>query len=157
MRMLTTEQMIRKALPFARCAAAMSPDPSTKVGAAVVDHEGNVVGCDCNRFPTNLPIRPGDLENRERKLQRMVHAEVNALRIAGSQGYLLVSTAVPCAACALAIASHSTILEVAYSPEPDYERRWLDNILVGLEILRDTGVRVHTIGSDLALVLGEPR
>ncbi len=69
---------------IAMLSAKRSKDPSTQVGACIVDKDNKVVGIGYNGFPIgcsddNLPwVREGD-NNNETKYPYVVHAEANAI------------------------------------------------------------------------------
>lgn len=91
---------------FALDLRANSPDPSTKVGAVVVDGGGTIVGSGFNSFhPGGVPA--DHWENRVLKNRHVVHAEVWAILMAGPQthGASIYVTSHPCRECAKLIAA----------------------------------------------------
>ena len=120
-------------------ASERSKDPSTRVGACIVDEEKRILstgyngfpkGCSDDEFPWNR-----DEEKGETKYQFVVHAELNAIlnasgkRLAGSVLYVGLF---PCNECAKAIIQ-SGISEVVYlsdkyhnTPAMSSSRRMLD-------------------------------
>ena len=65
--------------------ADWSKDPSTKVGAVVVDPSTRrVVSTGFNGFPVGVEDTADRLENREIKYEMVVHAEQNALVFCGA-------------------------------------------------------------------------
>ena len=66
----------------ARNASTMSKDPSSKVGAVLVK-DRRIVGTGFNGFPRGLHD-DRRLWDREQKLPRIVHAEMNAIINAGA-------------------------------------------------------------------------
>lgn len=66
-------------LKLADHVAQWSKDPSTKVGAVIVDGDRRVVGMGYNGFPRGVNDDPERLAQREQKLRFVVHAEVNAI------------------------------------------------------------------------------
>ena len=78
-----------------------SPDPSTKVGALVINLDTNViVGLGWNNFPCN---RSDAFLWNQNKSWRVVHGEVNALLDAFRNGFpqraLMLCTHLPCNEC----------------------------------------------------------
>ena len=118
-----------------------SKDPSTQVGAVVVDNKKRVVSVGFNGFPAGVD---DTFINREHKLLRTVHAEVNALSFASQsvEGCSLYTTHAPCANCAAIIIQHgvSTVL----FPEPDegFLERWGDSYREALLMFKEAGVYV---------------
>lgn len=119
-----------KWMEHARDAAPMSPDPSTKVGACIMDRweEKGVVSY--NDFPDGIPKDWWD--DRPLKYKGVVHAEVRAILRMGhaSDGATLYVTAHPCRDCAKVIAA-AGIACVVCPPGP-----WRDDPAV-IETVKD--------------------
>jgi dCMP deaminase len=73
----------RRYLGLAREVSGWSKDPSTKIGAVIADNQGRVVALGYNGFPRNIEDAEEKLALRELKYEMVVHAEVNAVLIAG--------------------------------------------------------------------------
>jgi hypothetical protein len=69
----------RHFLDLARCCAAMSKDPSTRVGAHIVGPDREVRSTSFKGFPRGVADAVDRLGVREATLRLMVHGEVNAL------------------------------------------------------------------------------
>lgn len=83
--------------------ARKSKDPSTKVGAVIVRPDNTIASMGWNGFPRSVPDTYRD---RDHKLLRTVHAELNAILSAREplHGYsLYVLPLHPCSNCAAAI------------------------------------------------------
>ena len=65
-------------LEMARLVGSWSKDPSTQVGAVIIDSERRVVSVGFNGFPRGIKD-DRRLDNREEKYKMIVHAERNAL------------------------------------------------------------------------------
>jgi len=102
--------------------AKRSKDPSTQVGAVIVNEENVVVGLGYNGFPrnienTDLPWeREGDWLNT--KYPYVVHAEVNAISNANAKtkGCKIYVNLFPCNECAKMIIQNG-ITEVIYESD----------------------------------------
>lgn len=68
-------------MELARLVSTWSKDPSTKVGAVIVNPENHVVSLGFNGFPRGIKDDER-LEDRETKYAMILHAEVNALQTA---------------------------------------------------------------------------
>jgi dCMP deaminase len=93
-------------LDVAKMVATWSKDPSTKVGAVLVDPgTRHIMATGYNGFPPGVDDTPARLHDRAAKYQYVVHAEMNALLHAGSatRGAHLFITHAPCSDCAKAI------------------------------------------------------
>lgn len=66
-------------LGMAEYVSRASKDPSTKVGAVIVDERRRVISTGYNGLPQNVPDDPEILENRDIKYKHVVHGEVNAI------------------------------------------------------------------------------
>lgn len=142
----THEYYLRIAQREAEC----SQDPSTKVGAVVVNRHGDVVGTGYNRFAHGVAETAERLANRELKYKLMVHAEVNALKMAGVHAlggtiYVVPSFTIPCLchSCANACAEHGIVRAVGWEPGPEaVERaaRWADSLAVAKAVCDEVGI-----------------
>ncbi len=86
-------------------AAKWSKDPSTKVGAVLVDARRRIIGTGYNGFPRGVSDTADRYQDRPTKHAMVVHAEVNAiLTAAGSAlGATLYCSHAPCGECAKVI------------------------------------------------------
>ena len=66
-------------LSLAKHISNWSKDPSTRVGAVIVDEKRRIIGIGYNGFPRKIPDEPEDYENREIKYKKIIHAEANAI------------------------------------------------------------------------------
>ena len=71
-------------LKLAEMVAGWSKDPSTQVGAVLVDDDRRVLSVGYNGFPRGVEDADYRLKDRETKYAFIVHAEVNAIFAAGS-------------------------------------------------------------------------
>lgn len=89
--------------------ASWSKDPSTKVGAVVVGNKGQILSQGYNGFPRGISDVKRRYDNKERKYELIVHAEMNAIYNATYNGQSLDNatmyiTGLPvCHECAKAI------------------------------------------------------
>ena len=89
-------------LEMARNAASWSKDPSTKVGAIIVDDDKRVISGGYNGFPKG--VRDDErLDDRQEKYKIIVHAERNALLFANTNVkncHIYTYPFLPCSVCA---------------------------------------------------------
>ena len=69
---------------LAEYVASWSQDPSTKVGAVIVDEKNRPVSFGFNGLPQGVEDTPERLNNRDIKYKMILHAERNALLFAKS-------------------------------------------------------------------------
>lgn len=129
--------------------ARWSKDPSTQVGAVIVDSERRVVSLGYNGLPRGVIDHPEVLNNKELKLQVVKHAEENAilnslLRPAGCTIYV---THHPCASCAGSIIQ-SGITRVVYPIVPldsTFNHRWQQSIQLAQTMFEEARIEVIEI------------
>lgn len=118
-------------LKIAAAVAEGSKDPSTQVGAVLVDAHNVIRGTGFNGFPPSI-ADDERLQDRSQKYPLTVHAEANALYFAGAQaakgGTLYVYGLPPCMSCSLQIIRHGVVRVVAelnVEGNRETRNRWL--------------------------------
>jgi len=76
---LSTVKWDKRFMRIAREVSSWSKDPSTKVGAVIVNQDRNIISTGYNGFPRGIEDSIDRLEDREEKYPRIVHGEMNAL------------------------------------------------------------------------------
>jgi dCMP deaminase len=124
---------------LAKHVAQWSKDPSTKVGAVIVNDRRIVIGVGYNGFPRGVLDHEDRYNDRPTKYAHVVHAELNAIFNATEsvQGCTLYVTLAPCNECAKAIIQ-SGITSV-WSPWYQPERR----DVVAIQMMAEANVRHH--------------
>jgi dCMP deaminase len=140
----------RRFLELAKHVSDYSKDPSTKVGAVVVDDDGNVRTVAYNGFPRGVEDSEERLNNRELKYQFVVHSELNAISTCArigipTKGATLVCTHFPCSVCAGAIVQAGFKEVVVFAPNEDFTSRWSDKNEIASIIFTEGGVDVIVI------------
>jgi dCMP deaminase len=87
--LLTAEGWGDKYIHLAKEISTWSKDPSTQVGAVVVGSDGQILSQGFNGFPRGIKDSEERLNNRERKYELIVHAEMNAIYNASLNGVSL--------------------------------------------------------------------
>lgn len=114
-------------LALAEFFSRWSKDPSTKVGAVIVDDRRRVVSLGFNGFPQAMPDRQADYDDRDQKYSRIVHAEINAILLAGRsvEGMTLYTYPfVPCDRCAVQVIQAGIRRVVSIRPTTEQLARW---------------------------------
>lgn len=127
--------------------ATASKDPSTKVGAVVVRPDRTIVSLGYNGFPRGTEDYHQLLNDRDTKLRRTVHAEVNAILTAGEKLHgctLYVTPLHPCATCAGIIIQSGikrVVAKFAKTPKPE----WAEDFKAATRMFKEAGVEVSFI------------
>ena len=133
-------------LTMADLIATWSKDPSTKVGAVVVRPDRTICSLGYNGFPRGVDDKREFYENRDTKLARIIHAEVNAVLSAREPltGYTLyVSVSLPCSHCAAVIIQSGISRVVCWAPNDEFMGRWGESIGHTEQMLRQASVRTQ--------------
>lgn len=111
----------KKFMGLANYIAKWSKDPSTKVGAVIVNSDKRVVSLGYNGFPQGVDDSVVERYERPAKYKYTEHSERNAIFSAARLGVSLVGCTIycnylPCADCARAIIQ-SGIVKVVYEKD----------------------------------------
>lgn len=136
-------------MELAKTASLRSKDPSTKVGCALMDAEGRIVGLGYNGIPRGLSDSEWMEGDRDTKLAVTIHAEVNAILNATGKAKGCTAYVYPlpiCSHCASVLAqSGVTRVVCAESFEGD---RWHASAAIGRSLLEEAGVGYQTVESE---------
>ena len=125
--------------------ASKSKDPSTKVGAIIVDNENRIISTGYNGFPRKILDKQERLINREKKLLYTVHAEINAILFARVpiEGYTLYTVPfAPCASCAKIVIQAGITRVVAPKATEEISLRWGKELELSFSMFAEAGVEV---------------
>jgi dCMP deaminase len=135
-------------IALAQHIAEWSKDPSTKVGAVLVDADRRVVSMGYNGAPRGT-AEPSE-GDREQKLMRTIHAEENALHFAHRDvaGCTMYISRPPCAKCAAHMIQRG-VKEVVYTYDgydyQDYMSRWKESFMEAVTMLAEAGVQIKGV------------
>ena len=120
-----------------------SKDPSTKVGAVLVDAERTKIVPGYNGFPRVDQDKALTYDDRDEKYNRVVHAEVNAILNSGGckDHTLYVYPLFPCEKCAPIIAQAGIKRIVA--PTVPKDSRWYNSYLISKRLLLEWGLEIE--------------
>ena len=144
----------RRFLELAEHISHWSKDPSTKVGAVIVAPGNLVVGLGYNGFPRGVVDSDSRLNERETKYAMVVHAEANAILMAGDKAkgarlYVYPSFTLPpiCSECCKLVIQSGITEVVGYEPDPNDERvqRWKKSIGVSEIMCKEAGVTWRSV------------
>jgi dCMP deaminase len=129
----------RRGLELARHVAEWSKDPSTKIGAVIMDPNHRILSLGYNGFPVGVPDL--NLDDRDYKYERTIHAEMNALLFCSNQLWgatMYVWPMPPCSRCAGPIIQSGIVRIVS----PPAEERWADSCKIGNQMFMDADIHV---------------
>ncbi len=122
-----------------------SKDPSTKVGAVIVDDWRRVVALGYNGFPRGIEDSEERLNDRDVKYEYMVHGEINAiLNASGSvRGCTLYTFPfAPCAGCAPLVIQAGIRRVVTLSVTGELNDRWGESHRLAMRMFSEADVEV---------------
>lgn len=132
-------------LELAKLIGSWSKDPSTKVGAVIVDQNNRIISTGYNGFPKNVEDTQERLVDREQKYDIIVHAEANALIFAKTslEGCTLYTWPFqPCSRCAGLIIQSGITRVVSVVQSDD---RWKKNFELARELFEESGITLEWI------------
>lgn len=134
-------------LNLAKHISEWSQDPSTKVGAVIVDNKKRIVSIGYNGFPVGIQD-DARLNIRDIKYKMIVHAERNALLFANKSlddCILYTYPFMPCSACAGMIIQSGIKHVISYV---NNNERWAEDFKISEQMFEEAGLT-------LALLKGE--
>lgn len=120
-----------------------SKDPSSKVGAVIVDEKNRVVSQGFNGPPRG--VEDSTHVERDARLRRTIHAEMNAILFSRKDltGTTLYCTHTPCSNCAAVIIQAGISRVVTLPSTPDFARRWESDIREARTMFQQAGVQLE--------------
>ena len=146
--MLLTIDQDRHFMLLAHELASQSTESGRRVGAIIVNSQGEIVSSGFNGLPQGIRDLP---ERHDRasgaKYFWSVHAEAKAIYDAARRGMTLAGCTLyvpwyPCVECAKAIIQSGIATLVAYPPD-DTDARWSTQFAVAKQMLAESGVTVR--------------
>jgi dCMP deaminase len=129
---------------LAKHIADWSKDPSTKVGAVIVDDKGRIVSLGFNGFPQKISDNDR-LNDRDKKYNVIVHAEANAILFANKDlsGYTIYTYPFqPCSRCAGLIIQSGIKRVVTIKND---NQRWQEDFGTSEQMLVEAGVNIDYV------------
>ncbi len=130
---------------LAKYISTASKDPSTQVGAVIVDKQNRVISTGYNGFAKGVKDTPERLYDREIKYSIVVHAEINAIIFATQplhNSTLYLWPFLSCSQCSSVIINSGVKRVVAPINE---NPRWQKSFEMSKSIYHEAGVQVVTI------------
>lgn len=125
--------------------AGWSKDPSTQVGAVIVNSDKQVLSMGYNGFPRGVADLPNRYENRDIKLMFVAHAERNALDNAfmDVRGATMYSTLCPCNECTKSIIQRGIKKVITKKYDEEYSKRF--NFDITNTMFLEAGVQLEFV------------
>jgi len=131
-------------LDMAKLVSTWSKDPSTKVGAVIVDQNRRVVSTGYNGFPKSIMDSFDRLSNRDIKYEMIIHGEINAILFANqnlSGCTLYTYPFQPCSRCASVVVQAGITTVVSYECDTINER-WKTSFDLAKQIFEESEVEL---------------
>lgn len=130
-------------LNLAKFIAQWSKDPGCKVGAVIIRPDKSICSVGFNGFPQGIEDSPEILNNRDKKLKKVIHAEENAFAFSSDQslkGYAIATWPFPpCEKCAGLIIQN----KIQYIIAPNWiPNKWKESCEEGFRMFADRGKEV---------------
>lgn len=123
------------AMNLAIAATTRSEDPYVQVGAVCLRDDNSVAGVGFNGPPAGIDI---DWSDREKRSDKVVHAEMNCLNyVRAGEGKLIATTVLPCVDCMKHIAA-KRIKRVVYMDQHKYAS--------SLDLAKEFGIELIKLG-----------
>ena len=134
----------KRFLELAELVSSWSKDPSTKVGAVIIDDKNIIVSVGFNGFPKGINDNER-LHNRDSKYQIIIHAENNALMFAKrplDNCTLYTYPFMPCPRCAGMIIQSGIKRVVSYKNTID-RYRWELDFSISRELFNEAKIQLE--------------
>lgn len=124
-------------MDIAEATSRKSKDPTTKVGAIIVDSNNRIVSTGYNGMPSGI-LETVELWKSPKKYDFVLHAELNAIVHCNNkgEGLSLYTTMFPCKECAKVIAAVG--IKYVYYRDQKYDNKFTREIfnMCGIKLLR---------------------
>lgn len=129
--------------------SVMSPDPSTKNGAILVDKDGVMLAYGVNKFPKGIAETESRLVDKKTKYRLVVHAENGAVFNAAKHGRRVEGSTLycpfySCTECAKAIIQSGIIRVVGHAQLMSLASEhtiWTESIIHAWNMLHEAGIQ----------------
>jgi dCMP deaminase len=132
----------KRFLDLAKTVGTWSKDPSTGVGAIIVDELRRVRGVGFNGFARGIKDSHDLLEDRHAKLNRMVHAEINAVLNSSTNidGCTIYLTIPPCNMCTNFLIQAGVKRIIWLKPSKELIERWGESWALSYSLLQEANI-----------------
>jgi dCMP deaminase len=143
--MFNREKWDLRFLEMAKLVSTWSKDPSTGIGAVITNDKNRIISLGFNGYPRG--IKDEGMENREEKLAKVLHAEVNAILFANrilTDHTIYVYPLLPCSNCmSIIIQSGITRIVIMQSEQQkEIVKRWKKSTDISLSMAKEAGIPI---------------
>ena len=136
----------KRFIELAYVISSWSKDPSSKIGAVIVDENRRIISTGYNGFARGVKDLQSRYNNRPIKYKMVLHAEENAIMFAkqkldGCSIYITMMP--PCSHCA-ALIIQSGIKNV-FVPAIEIPERWKESVELTKQMFSEATVKLHFI------------
>ena len=124
--------------------ASWSKDPSSQIGAVIVDEQNRVISTGFNGLPVGVKDTDERLGDRATKYKMILHAEENAIMFAKqnlNDCSIYVTKMPPCAHCAALIIQSG--IKYVYVPDAEIPERWRESTELTRQMFKEAGVKIR--------------
>tara|TARA_Y100000389_G_scaffold31859_1_gene27020 strand:+ start:15799 stop:16239 length:441 start_codon:yes stop_codon:yes gene_type:complete len=138
----------KRFVSLAREISTWSKDPSTKIGAVIVNDDRRILATGYNGFPKGIEDSPERYADKPTKYDHVIHAEMNAIYNATYNGTPLRDSTIyvwglpVCNDCARGIIQVG-IKRVVMSTETDIPEKWVAAFSKSLNLFVESGVEAE--------------
>ena len=131
-------------LKLAKEISTWSKDPSTQIGAVIVNDERRILATGYNGFPRDIHDGYERYNDRETKYKYVVHAEMNAIYNATYNGISLKGSTLyvwglpVCSECAKGIIQVG--INRIVMPKREYPERWVESFRKSRELFHEANI-----------------
>ena len=139
-------------MEMAQVISTWSKDPSSQIGAVVVNDERRILATGYNGFPKGIADTEERLNNKEEKYSRIIHAEMNALMNALYSGVSLKDSTLyvyglpvcsSCAKCVIQAGVKRVVIPTIKTNKANWQAVWE---LESAPMFAESGVQITILG-----------
>jgi len=142
----------KRFINVAREISTWSKDPSTQVGAVIVNDDRRILATGYNGFPRGIDDNDSRYQNREQKYKLVVHAEMNAIYNATYNGISLNESTLyvwglpVCSECAKGVIQVG--IKKIVMPNLNFPEHWIESFQKTKEMFSEAGVHWYFLNVD---------
>jgi dCMP deaminase len=149
---MNTNKWDNRFMEMAQVISTWSKDPSSQIGAVVVNDERRILATGYNGFPKGIADTEERLNNKEEKYSRIIHAEMNALMNALYSGVSLKDSTLyvyglpvcsSCAKCVIQAGVKRVVIPTIKTNKANWQAVWEQE---SAPMFAESGVQITILG-----------